>query len=236
MNNDDNLKEVLAGPEFRDFDRDLAQYLKRLFPDDPQKKEEQKTGVPFIPLPDVDFYSMNKDGRTSYNTYRPEQLGPVFGGKGEFFKKDSVVLDIGSGGGIAVREMSENFAGVKVVGLDIQYGRDGVYSPTERTSSATYIAGEWGKMPFADGAFDRLLSYESFPRYAFSRTDFSVEEVRNIFREITRVVKEGAIWRGTLGTRTINDKPSVINMMLENGWEIYVFPGKTFIARLVKKG
>lgn len=236
MNNDDNLKEVLAGPEFRGFDRDLTQYLKKLFPDDPQKEEEQKTGAPFVPLPDVDFYSPDKDGGTSHNTYRPEQSGPVFGGKSEFFKKDSVVLDIGSGGGTAVREMSKNFAGVKVVGLDMQYVRSGVYSPTKRTSSATYVAGDWGEMPFADGAFDRLLSYESFPRYAFSRTDFSVEAVRNTFREITRVAKEGAIWRGTLGTRAVHDEFSAIDMMIENGWEIHVFPGKTFIARLVRKG
>lgn len=236
MNNNDSLKEVLAGPEFRDFDRDLVQYLRKLFPDDPQKEEEQNPDVPFIPPPDVDFYNMNKSGRTSHNTYRPEQLSPVFGGESEFFKKDSVVLDIGSGGGTAVGEMSKNFAGVKVVGLDIQYGRGGVYSPTKRTSSARYVAGEWGKMPFADGTFDRLLSYESFPRYAFSRTDFSEEAVRNTFREITRVAKEGAIWRGTLSTRTVHNKSSAIDMMLENGWEIYVFPGKTFIARLVKRG
>lgn len=162
----------------------------------------------------------------------------MFGGIEEFFRSGSNILELGSGGGRAIKEMSENYSDVSLVGFDMRYGQ---YYPIDKAKKVNYLAGRWQKMPFGDNSFDRVISVESFPvHYGSGRSrDLSLEDAIDItFKEITRISRQGGLWRGTpaMGTK-LAGKPIgeyMVNKFLENGWEIYVFSA-CFVAKLVKK-
>lgn len=99
------------------------------------------------------------------------------------------------------------------------------------TSKGIYIAGDWQHLPFADDTFTGLLSYESFPRHL---TTGVVETIA----EITRVAKQGALWRATVDENFFENEELFRKTMLEKGWEIFyhqnLYP-HVFIAQLKDK-
>ena len=230
--------------EFRSFNRPLSMYEDRLFPDDEEVKEKFKSGPPQPPQFLYAHYyspqtikrevSLVKGVPSEYDDLLISEIGTIDGGKTGFFKQGSRILDIGSGGGTAVTEINRKYKhkDIKAVGLDIRYtSRQSVKAKGEKR----FVGGEWGKMPFADDSFDRLLSYESFPKYGMSRNQ-SVEDYKKVFKEITRISEVGTIWRGTYGTSFAGDgMPTPAAVMTSNGWEVYVFPTGDFVAVLSNK-
>jgi ubiquinone/menaquinone biosynthesis C-methylase UbiE len=154
----------------------------------------------------------------------------IFGGLDNFFVDNSTVLDLGSGKGIAVNEINEQFADrqIKCVGVDYRYLQ-------EQQTAKNLVAGDFANLPFKDESFDRLLSVESFPCWLPDK-ELAIDKY---IEEITRVSKIGTIWRGTLPEYDEYDTikfptDSIIRKLVENGWEL-VISGNSFSAKLVIK-
>jgi ubiquinone/menaquinone biosynthesis C-methylase UbiE len=103
-------------------------------------------------------------------------------------RPDSLILDIGCGGGMAIREMARIATGGLVAGVD--------YSPimvrqARRYNAAAVAAervvikkGNISNLPFADASFDRACAIESF--------NYWPEPVVGL-KEVFRVLKDGGL-------------------------------------------
>jgi len=153
----------------------------------------------------------------------------VFGGIEGFFSDNAEILDLGAGFGKPVKEINETYPNVHCVGLDVRYADE------KPDNTEGLVGGNFEKTPFADSAFDRILSVESFPAW-MPDDDTLVEQY---FSEITRVSKPGTIWRGTLPTDDILDildTEIIAKQFASNGWELIIDKGNTaFMAKLVSK-
>ena len=161
------------------------------------------------------------------------------GGKKEFFRPGNRILDIGSGAGLALYQMSKKYEkqNIDVVGLDYAYAEGRPVS----VEFGTYVAGIWSQLPFADNSFDGILCCESFPRHALA--DLASEHNRKIVGEVTRVAKPGAIWRATLFPDSYDkfdsegveeQRAKFAQVAVGFGWEVYIHP-KLMIAKLTEK-
>jgi len=173
--------------------------------------------------------SSRKDDSVQYEWDWKEKK--VFGGLDNFFANDSIVLDLGSGKGIAANEINKQFADrqVKCVGVDYRYSQE------QPQNGKNLVAGDFTNLPFEDKSFDRILSVESFPRWLPNEE----QTIDRYIEEITRVSKDGTIWRGTLPKYYEYDTikfptDSIIKKFVENGWEVVV-SGNSFSAKLVVK-
>lgn len=156
----------------------------------------------------------------------------IFGGLDNFFIENASILDLGSGHGQVVQEINQRYSSkhVSCIGLDYRYHYD------RPAVTRNLVGGEFEKLPFPDKSFNRLLSVESFP--AWLPKDKNL--ITSYFDEITRVSKQGTIWRGTLPTYDEFEKPFISSeeLVLEftkRGWELVVDNGgnRSFIAQLV---
>jgi ubiquinone/menaquinone biosynthesis C-methylase UbiE len=103
-------------------------------------------------------------------------------------RPDSFILDIGCGGGMAIKEMAKIATGGFVAGVD--------YSPVMvrqalKHNAATVAVervvvkrGDISSLPFADTSFDRACAIESF--------NYWPEPVAGL-REVFRVLKDGGL-------------------------------------------
>lgn len=155
----------------------------------------------------------------------------IFGGFDNFFSNDSIILDLGSGKGIATEEINTQFKdkNIKCFGVDQRY------SQNQPQPNKNLIACNFANLPFENNSFDRILSIESFPCWLPNEE----QTIDKYIEEITRVSKIGTIWRGTLPTYEMEDiikfsTESLINKFVENGWEVVV-SGTLFIAKLIFK-
>lgn len=151
----------------------------------------------------------------------------IFGGYDVFFQDKSIILDLGSGYGQVTKEINDkyNSKGIKCYGVDYRYKEE------KPPNGSQLVAGHFSTLPFRNDSFDRILSVESFPAH-LPKDKASVDKY---IREITRVSKEGTIWRGS-GTRNIPRNtqkiPELYDTICRNGWELVVTEGDFFIARL----
>lgn len=160
--------------------------------------------------------------------------GNLFGGLDGFFSPNARILDLGSGHGKAVQEINAEYAdkGIKCVGVDWRYHRE------QPDVTDNLVGAHFKALPFAKDEFDRIVSVESFPAWVPDDRNL----VKQYFQEITRVSKEGTIWRGTLPTvdeatdiQPISMK-DLVSEFCANGWEIIVHgSGFCFAAKLINK-
>jgi hypothetical protein len=204
--------------------RSYETYLRMLFPDE---EDNEKRGA-------VKAVSINQGEIVT--TYTPlVQAHSLCGGRREFFREGSQILDVGSGGGNALMRMNELYAsrGVRVLGIDAAYTD---FIP-EGLNSKTAVAGNWLDMPFEDNSFDGLLSCESNLKWLGKTGNnvFFTEDDIQVIDEVTRVAREGAVWRATFsGLNKLPENKLFIQNMTERGWKVFFFDG-TMVARLEKK-
>lgn len=102
------------------------------------------------------------------------------------FGETDRVLDIGCGGGAALRKMSERVTKGHLVGIDHSPVSVATSEKTNADDIASgkmaIIAGTVEKMPFPDDSFDKVLTVESF---------YFWPDPENNLREVLRVVKHG---------------------------------------------
>ncbi len=183
----------------------------------------------FIPEEAGGEIKPNKDESVQFEWDWKEEK--IFGGFDNFFAENSTVLDLGSGKGIAVNEINNQFKehGIRCTGIDYRYSQE------QEQTAKNLVGGDFANLPFEDESFDRLLSVESFPCWLPD----DEQTIDKYIEEITRVSKIGTIWRGTLPKYdeydTINFPTDVIiKKFVKNGWEV-VISGDSFSAKLVIK-
>lgn len=245
------MSDILKNPEgYRDVGefayklRNLEDYKRRVFPDtfedwlskQPEDmKAENQDKWTLRHLHTLDYYipqsgKAHKSEDIRYQWDWPEST--VFGGFEGFFSEGVRILDLGSGHGKVVKEIKKRFKdkGIEITGVDYRYHRD---RPEE--SNGGLVGGEFKRLPFKNDTFDRFLSVESFPAWM----PRNKELVKKYFEEITRVSKDGAIWRGTFPVYDEYDNEPVsgkelIDYFCQNGWEVVNERGYSFIAKLKK--
>lgn len=208
----------------------LREKPKDMYPDNPMQWSMRTfhTLEHFIPKQTDAKIQSSKDESVQFEWDWGEEK--IFGGRDNFFADNSTVLDLGSGRGIAVNEINEQFVDrqIKCVGADYRYLQ-------EQQAVKNLVACDFANLPFKDESFNRVLSVESFPCW------LPVEEqtIDKYIEEITRISKIGTIWRGTLPKYNEYDTikfptDSIIRKFVENGWEVVV-SGDSFSAKLLIK-
>ncbi len=164
-----------------------------------------------------DHYEKKGDELLTLSSFNLKQLNKQFGGEKEFFKPGSIILDIGSGVGGAVEDISKHYPKVKTVGLDLRYGKEKAAG-----RRGVHIKGSWEALPFADNSFNRILAYESFPAWGFQKSSSFSQDIKTI-KEATRVSQSGTIWRSTIaaGSKIAGSREAILSGMIENGWDVY---------------
>lgn len=87
------------------------------------------------------------------------------------------VLDVGCGFGGPTRMAQAAAAGVRAIGLNIDPRQLGICRRLSGAGGPAYLAGDACRLPFADGAFDRVLCIEAMFHFA-SRHAFLAEAAR----------------------------------------------------------
>lgn len=182
------------------------------------------------------LYCLDERDSNHLSTFSRNEVYKRYGGQKEFFKKGATVLDLGSGGGKATTEYSLRLKGVKIIGVDTEYKDMNPMYP----STGLFVGGDWEKLPFKDNTFTGILGCESYPAGMGSVP----ENIVRTFREITRVSKEGAVWRATIpelnplfdaeGEIWEAERRMITNSLAYNGWEAFIDKG-IMIAKLEKK-
>jgi hypothetical protein len=199
----------------------LADFAFRLL----RSKELEKVHGPFM-------YLKNGEQNTP-RAVSGREIANKLGGQNSFFTAGHRVLDIGAGAGVAVAELKTLHPEVDFVALEKGYHKNIEPAYPEL---GQYVGADWNKMPFADNSFSRILSVESFPKHAEWIWDY-----KSTFSDITRISKEGTIWRGTHLGPDFNQPVlqsdwvgEMAERMTQNGWDLYV-SNRIFIAQLVSK-
>lgn len=178
----------------------------------------------------LDYYSPGSDKVIQFFDW--DLMNGLFGGINQFFDENVHILDLGSGHGKAIQEINETYKkeGIVCDGVDFRYGRKDY-----PVGSRNLTAGYFGNLPFKDNSFDRLLSMESFPSWLphDGANNIDPSKIEQYVKEIARVAKEGALWRGTLTENTLYH---VKEYFLKCGWEFYIDTANNyFAAKLFKK-
>jgi len=222
--------------EFGRFDRNLSYYRGLIFYDDFVKKpfgEDVCAVTRYLP-----------DGEAVSHQSTLQQLEPLEGGFNHFVLDGKSLLDLGAGSGRAINEMAALNPKTQYCGIDIRYAKEA--PPALEQANANLVGATWFNIPFKDGAFDRVISAYSFP-YHLGRTQSSEltdkQLAEKAIREITRVSKEGTLWRGVIWgkTRKIDSwrAESIFpEIMTKYGWEMTTIEdnnSEVFIAKLINQ-
>jgi SAM-dependent methyltransferase len=190
--------------------------------------------------PQYRHYVLEAKDVGDFSVVSGSEVNKMYGAQKGMFKDRAVILDLGSGAGKAKHEYQWWHPKNMVIGLDPYNGSENPGYPGEQN----FIAGMMEKLPFKNDTFDGILACETFPRHVNEQ-----DELELIIREITRVCKEGAIFRGThiygstlsvkgedgfMHSTEVNKMEVVIPAFVNNGWEI-THTNTQITARLVKK-
>lgn len=129
----------------------------------------------------------------------------------ESFRDGAILLDLGSGGGAADRDMAKRFPEIQVHAVDHEYG-DAIPRNRQDSPNLFFHQMSWNNLGFPTDYFDTILSVQGVGRYGV--TDKAVAE-------LTRVAKPGALLRidkdrGMMGIPNFEDK------LAEHGWDVFL--------------
>lgn len=232
-------------------EKGLDVYLKVLFPEESEfwisEKPDNMVPENFMVwstrhLHEIEYYEPRKKNNLYDKTFFRNlnikyewdwKESGLYGGLAGFFANDSIVLDLGSGMGNFVAEALEKYKAlnIKVIGVDYRYHQE-----RPANSNMILVGGDFKNLSFPDNAFNRLLSFNSFPYWLPSTGALMLK----CFKEITRISRDSALWRGTLPfdsyTHLHNSisEQAVFDGFCANGWEVVDVMHRKFAAKLHK--
>lgn len=151
-----------------------------------------------------------------------EKKGGIFN-EDEFFAPGVTVLELGCGGGQAAVDLAKKYRGrgVNYLATDHEIGK-GVIEPVHFLPNLKFQNVDWKQMPFEDGSVDRILSRQGIALYGGEDSA----------REMTRVAKVGAIFRGDEG-RAVMGRRNFSDHLCEMGWNVWKLKGGLIVAQKV---
>ena len=144
----------------------------------------------------------------------------------EFFAPGVTVLELGCGGGQAAVDLARKYRGrgVNYLATDHEIGT-GIVEPIHFLTNLKFQNVDWKQMPYEDGSMDRILSRQGIALYGGEDSA----------REMTRVAKVGAIFRGDEG-RGIIGRRNFSDYLYEMGWNVWKLKGGLIVAQKIGLG
>ena len=139
----------------------------------------------------------------------------------EFFKSGVTVLELGCGGGQAAVDLAKKYRGrgVNYLATDHEIGK-GVTEPIHFLTNLKFENVDWKQMPYENESVDRILSRQGVALYGGE----------DAAREMTRVAKMGAIFRGDEGRGMIGRR-NFSDHLCEMGWNVWKLKGGLIVAQ-----
>jgi ubiquinone/menaquinone biosynthesis C-methylase UbiE len=94
------------------------------------------------------------------------------------------ILDVGCGTGQLAARLRREFRGTRIVGCDFSRGM--LRAARARDRRTAWVQGDAGRLPFADGAFDALVSTEAF--HWFPEPGRALAEFRRVLSPTGRLL------------------------------------------------
>ncbi len=135
----------------------------------------------------------------------------IFGGLEDFFAEGRVVLDLGTGEGIGIREISRYFFPESVlVGVDVGYDRQ--VKPNLNKKGVQFSKEDWDVLAtIPDNSVDSLMSVAGA---------FLHGKAAPVVQAVTRVAKEGTVLR--VDQIGVADRHGLyVDELVKNGWTVY---------------
>jgi len=119
------------------------------------------------------------------------------------------VLDVGAGTGMLLRAVQRLYPGSLLVGLDLAQGMGSAMLEASGRE-INFVAGDAERIPFAEAAFDLVVSTSTFQW---------LDDLDGAFREVERVLARGGLFRFALfGGRTLWElRSSYVSALRESG-------------------
>lgn len=192
------------------WNRDGDNIIKTVFPESSSSESKKK-------IWDYYFYPVDTKFEDTYLLESDQHKTEVIKEKGgilgidEFFSPGVTVLELGCGGGQAAIDLARKYRGVGVnyLATDHEMG-EAIAKPINLLPNLVFEKVDWNHMDFADGSIDRILSKQGVARYGGEKAA----------REMTRVAKIGAIFRGDQDTG-VYMRRNFSDHLYEMGWNVW---------------
>lgn len=195
------------------WNRDGENVLETLFPEDYFKDEDWTYW--YRPAGSRFEESILGGGETSST---PVTVKGGLMGINDFFVPGKTILEVGCGGGRAAVDIAKKFKEVELLAIDHEIGET-VTKPIHFLPNLSFEAMNWDNLRLDAASVDGIISRQGVARYG------GLEAAR----EITRVAKEGTIFRGDK-KRGIMGRRSFDDHLCELGWNVWT-TGDLIVAR-----
>jgi SAM-dependent methyltransferase len=203
------------------WNRDGDNIVKTVFPESWSREDREKVWeYTFYPV-GFRFEDSLKDGFTGNKVEKKGGLLTL----DDFFSPGTTVLELGCGGGQAAMDLARKYRGigVKYLAVDHEMG-DRIAEPIHFLPNLKFDNVDWNEMSFKNESIDRILSRQGVARYGGERAA----------KEMTRIAKTGAIFRGDEDDRGVYGRRNFSDHLYEMGWNVWKLGGGLMVAQKVK--
>lgn len=194
------------------WNRDGDNIIETIFPESSSNENKER-------IWDYYFHPAGTKFEENLNGEVVEKKGGILG-IDEFFSPGATVLELGCGGGQAAIDLARKYRsiGVNYLATDHEMGEI-IVKPINFLPNLVFEKVDWNHMEFANGSIDRILSRQGIARYGGEEA----------VKEMTRVAKVGAIFRGD-EDRGIFGRKKFSDNLYEMGWNVWKLKGATLIV------
>lgn len=203
------------------WNRDGENVIETIFPESSNKGNREKVWNYFFYSGGTKFEDKLREEGNSPEVI--ERKGGIFGIE-EFFSPGVMVLELGCGGGQAAIDLARKYRGIGVnyLAADHEIG-ESIAKPINLLPNLRFEKIDWNQMDLTNESVDRILSRQGVARYGGERAA----------REMTRVAKMGALFRGD-EDRGFFGKRNFSDYLYEMGWDVWKMRGGLIVAQKVK--
>ena len=165
---------------------------------------------------------------------------------------DACILDVGCGGGKAIKELSQISSKGKVYGIDyseemVQLARK-VNKKSIEKGHVEIIHGSVSSLPFPDGMFNLVTAFEAY--YFWPNLIDDLKEIKRVLKPGSTLLIANEVYKhekfnkrnlkwATWGDMMLHTPEEYLEFLTEAGYcgvEIFDIPEKNWITALAKKG
>ena len=192
--------------------------LRKIFPESSSLKNRQKNWTYYFYPAETRFEDNYVEDKL-YKTKVIEEKGGIFTSD-DFFSTGVTILELGCGGGQTAIDLARKYRGrgINYLAIDHEMGEE-IPVPVHFLPNLNFINADWKNLDLKDESVDRIMSLQGVARYGG-------EEAA---KEVTRVAKEGAIFRGD-EDRGVYGRRNFSDHLYEMGWNVWKLKDTTLIV------